>query len=84
MGGKDMPQLSEMDHKFSTVVSIEVDKEAGTVTIVMPLMPENTVSGSGKMTMIAATNNWQRTSEIDPRSGKPMTISLALGTSNSK
>jgi len=70
----------QLDHKYLTPTDIQVDLQAETVTIVLPRVPLDTQSESGKMDVIATTNGWLRTQFTDPTSGEQMQVNLFVGT----
>jgi hypothetical protein len=79
-----MGLTTELDHKFLTPRSIEVDEQADTVTIVMPLCAFDTQSASGKMDVLCTTNGWLKTQELCPRTAKPITVQIFVGTNTGK
>lgn len=70
----------QLDHKFLTPQDIQIDLAEETVTIVLPRVPLDTRSESGKMDVIATTNGWLKTQFLDPTSGEPMQVNLFVGT----
>jgi hypothetical protein len=70
----------QLDHEKLTPVSIEVNEQADTVTIVMPLLPFDCETESGKMNPLATTNGWLKTQEICPRTAKQIQVNIFLGT----
>lgn len=70
----------QLDHKFTTPKDIIIDLAEETVTIVLPRVPLDTQSESGKMDVIATTNGWLRTQFTDPTSGNLIQVNLFMGT----
>ena len=71
----------ELDHKLLTPLSIVVDEQAGTITVVMPLLPFDCTTESGKMNPLMTTNGFLKSQVLCPRTKKQITVNLFAGTS---
>ena len=74
----------ELNRVQTLPMSIVVDEQADTVTIVMPLAPFDCESESGKMDVLCTTNGWQRTNEQCPRSSEQIQVNIFVGTRNGR
>lgn len=70
----------ELSQKQLTPIDIEVDEMGETITITMPLAPMDCQSESGKMDILCTSNGWLKTGISCPRSAKPITVQIFVGT----
>jgi hypothetical protein len=70
----------ELEHSFTTPVSVSIDLSEDLVTIVLPRVPLDCTSESGKMDVIATTNGWLKTQFIDPTSSQQIQVNIFVGT----
>ena len=71
---------TELDHKLTTPIDIQVHEAEDQVVITMPLLPFDCESGTGKMNVLATTNGWLKTQVLCPRTAKQIDVQIFVGT----